>query len=263
MPKKIFKCIVSYNGTNYFGWQRQKDAPTIQGTIEYSLSKFFNREIKIIGASRTDAGVHSFGQVFSFQVDTEIEISASNIKSVLNDLLPQDIRIISASEVAQNFNPRYNVREKFYRYVIYNGKTLYPFYNNFCWHIQDRIDISKIKKILCLFRGEKNYYSFSGSGTDYDSYIRKVNNIKIKTKDKWIFIDFFAKSFLHFMIRKITGTLISFSMDKISEEEIEKMFIIKDRTISNKVAPPQGLYLVKIIYEKNLKNDERIGDNDE
>lgn len=249
MSKRIFKCIVSYNGTNYFGWQRQKNAPTIQATIEYALSKFFNREIKIIGASRTDAGVHALGQVFSFQIETKIE--SSNIKNILNDLLPQDIRVISVSESPENFNVRYNVREKFYRYVIYNGKILYPFYNNFCWHILDKLNISRMKNILCLFQGEKNYFSFSGSGTDYDSYIRKINDIKIKTKDNWVFIDFFAKSFLQFMIRKITAVLISFSQDIISREEIEKMFAIQDRTISNKIAPPQGLYLVKITYEKN------------
>ncbi|MCX8093439.1 MAG: tRNA pseudouridine(38-40) synthase TruA [Candidatus Goldbacteria bacterium] len=261
MSKKIFKCVVAYNGTNYYGWQRQKDAPTIQGTIEYTLSKFFNREIKIIGASRTDAGVHAFGQVFSFQID--IQIPAANIKSVLNDLLPPDIRIISVNEVNGNFNPRYNVKEKFYRYVIYNGKLLYPFYNNFCWHITQKINTEKICSILNLFEGEKNYFSFSGSGTDYESYIRKINKIKIKTKEKWIFIDFFAKSFLNFMIRKITGTLISFSFDKIKKEDIERMFEIQNRTISNTIAPAQGLYLVKIIYERISKKSEELEENDE
>jgi tRNA pseudouridine38-40 synthase len=261
MPKKNFKCVVSYNGTNYFGWQRQKNAPTIQGAIEYSLSRFFNKEIKIIGASRTDAGVHSFGQVFSFQTDTEI--GGTNIKSILNDLLPPDIRIISSNEVSLDFNARYNVREKFYRYVIFIGKIKYPFYENFCWHITDRIDINKMKEILCLFQGEKDYYSFSGSGTDYKSHVRKINQINVKLKNKFIFIDFFGKAFLHFMIRKITGTIVSFSMDKISKEDIEKMFMVHDRTISNVVAPPQGLYLVKIIYERANKNSRKTGDDDE
>jgi len=261
MSKKIIKCVVAYNGTNYFGWQRQKNAPTVQGTIEYSLSKFFNREIKILGASRTDAGVHAFGQVFSFQIDTEI--GASNIKNILNDLLPQDIRIVTAREASPNFNARYNVREKFYRYVIFNGGFLYPFYVNFCWHIHDMIDINKIQQILPLFNGEKNYFSFSGSGTEYGNYTRKINRISIRKKSKWIFVDFFARSFLHFMIRKITGTIIAFSLGKISKEEIEKMFMIQDRTISNTVAPPQGLYLVKIIYEKKLSKVTESRDNNE
>ncbi len=261
MSKKTIKCVVAYDGTNYFGWQRQKNAPTIQGNIEYSLSKFFNKEIKILGASRTDAGVHSFGQVFSFQIDTEI--NAANIKNILNDLLPQDIRIVSASEADPNFNARYNVKEKFYRYVIFNSNFLYPFYRNFCWHVYDLIDIQKIKQILPLFRGEKDYFSFSGSGTEYDNYIRKINRINIMRKNKWIFFDFFGKSFLHYMIRKITGTFIAFSLGKISKEDIEKMFLIRDRTISNTVAPPQGLYLVKIIYDKKLSKDISNGDNDE
>ncbi|MBP7793016.1 MAG: tRNA pseudouridine(38-40) synthase TruA [Candidatus Goldbacteria bacterium] len=261
MTKKNFKCVVSYNGTNYFGWQRQKNASTIQGVIEYSLSRFFNKEIKIIGASRTDAGVHAFGQVFSFQADTEI--GGMNIKNILNDLLPPDIRIISSNEVSPDFNARYNVREKFYRYVVFNGKIKYPFYENFCWHVPDGIDINKMQEILFLFQGEKDYYSFSGSGTDYESYIRKINRINVKVRNKFIFVDFFGKAFLHFMVRKITGTLFSFSMDKISKEEIEKMFRVQDRTISNVVAPPQGLYLVKIIYERTGKNPRKTGDNDE
>ncbi|HPD18146.1 MAG TPA: hypothetical protein PLF61_00625, partial [Candidatus Goldiibacteriota bacterium] len=102
-----------------------------------------------------------------------------------------------------------------------------------------------------------------GSGTDYESFVRKINRINVKIKNKFIFVDFFGKAFLHFMIRKITGTLVSFSMDKISKEEIEKMFRVQDRTISNVVAPPQGLYLVKIIYERTGKNPRKTGDNDE
>ena len=251
MQKKTFKCVVSYNGTGYFGWQRQKDAPTIQGIIEYSLTKFFNKEIKIQGASRTDAGVHAFGQVFSFQVDTDID--GLNIKKILNDLLPPDIRIISAKEVSLDFNARYNVRKKFYRYVIHNSRILYPFYNDFCWHINDYIDIKKINKILPLFYGPRDYFSFSGSATEYDNHIREINKIKIKKVNQWIFFDFFAKSFLHNMIRKITGTLISYLLDKITEDNIKKMFEVHDRTISNTMAPPQGLYLVKIIYEKMEK----------
>lgn len=245
---KNFKCVVTYDGTNYYGWQKQKEFLTVQGMIEYCLEKIFNQKINTTGASRTDAGVHALGQVFNFKVETPI--TDYGLKKMLNSLLPEDIRIKSVTLAEPGFSSRFNVRKKFYRYIIYNNFFLPPFLKNYVWHIEKNIEVEKIKKILQLFKGKKNYFSFSTSDADTKNYERQILNIKIKRENKYVFFDFFGQSFLYNMIRKIVGCFIEYVFDKMTEDDIEIMFKKNDRTILKTIAPPQGLYLVKIIYNK-------------
>jgi tRNA pseudouridine38-40 synthase len=246
MGRKDYKCVVSYRGDAYHGWQRQPNIMTVQGMIEFALLKFFGGEIKTHGASRTDAGVHAFGQVFSFQLETRIP--AANIKSVLNDLLPPDIRVVDCAE-REGFYARWNVRKKFYRYLINNTAVKYPFYEGLCWQLDRKPDIEKMKAAGQLFKGEKNYKAFSNSGIQHEDFIRTVDSININKQGKLIIIDFKAKSFLYNMIRKITGALVSHGLNELSANEIERMFKTGDRSINRNMAPPDGLYLVKIIYK--------------
>lgn len=259
MPSKNYKCTVSYRGTAYHGWQRQKDTATVQGMIEFALEKFFGGPVMINGASRTDAGVHAYGQVFSFRLETRIP--AQNIRKVLNELLPPDIRIMDCREIA-DFHARGGVRKKFYRYVIHNSAITYPLYSGLCWQLQDRLNIEKMRALLGLFKGKKDYKAFSGSGTQHKDFLRTVDSIKIKTEGKWVIIDFKAKSFLYNMIRKITAALVSHGLGEMSKNEIERMFTTGDRSINRHMAPPEGLYLVKIIYgspESGVRSPESKG----
>jgi tRNA pseudouridine38-40 synthase len=245
MSRKSYKCVVSYKGSAYHGWQRQEKQVTVQGMIEFALLKFFGGEIKIYGASRTDAGVHAYGQVFSFQLATRIP--AQNIKRVLNDLLPADIRIMDCRE-EEGFHARWNVRKKFYRYLIHNTAIKYPLYTGLCWQLDAKLDLEKMRSILSLFKGKKDYRAFSGSGTQHKEFMRTVDSIRIRKQGKWVIIDFMAKSFLYNMIRKITAALVSYGMGEMSRHEIEQMFKTGDRSINRHMAPGEGLYLVKIIY---------------
>jgi tRNA pseudouridine38-40 synthase len=250
MNKKNFKCTVSYRGTAYYGWQRQTKFTTVQGMLEYALEKFFGREIKTTGASRTDAGVHAYGQSVSFQIETKMP--AYNVMRVLNDLLPPDIRIMSCAE-AEGFNARWNVRKKFYRYLIHNSAITYPMFAGLCWQLPGRLDTGKMKKALPLFIGEKNYFSFSSSSEGHKDHVRKIDSIKIQRQGKWIIIDLKARSFLYNMIRKIVSSLVSFAQGELSLQDIERMFKKEDRSINKHMAPADGLYLVKIIYNRNAE----------
>ena len=247
MPKTVFKCTASYNGEPYSGWQKQKTDTTVQGTIEYALEKYFGHPVKTSGASRTDAGVHAFGQVFIFTVDTKLE--PENIMAIMNDMLPPDIRIINAEKTGKSFHPRHNVRKKLYRYVIFNGRTMYPFYRGRCWHIEKRIDVSKMKEAAGFFRGVKDYYSFSGSGADTKTFEREVEKIRIKKAGNFIMVDFTARSFLYNMIRRMVSVMVSYALGDLSSADIEKLFSSRDRTLIKKIAPGEGLYLVKITYK--------------
>ena len=245
---KNFKCIVAYDGTNYFGWQKQNNCLTVQGTIEYCLEKIFNEKINTMGASRTDAGVHAFGQVFNFKVDTQI--NEDGMKKILNSLLPEDIVIKKVTIEDDKFYPRANVKKKFYRYLIYNSSFLPPVLRNYVWHIEEKIDIRKFYEIVDLFKGIKDFYSFSSSGSEAKETRKQIFNIKIKKQDKLIIFDFIGKSFLYNMIRKIVGAFVEYSLNKITKKEIEMMFEKQDRSILKTIAPANGLYLIKIIYEK-------------
>ena len=248
MSIKNIKCIVAYKGTAYSGWQKQQKFLTIQGLIEYALFKLFGGEIKTTGASRTDAGVHAFGQVFNFCVETIIE--PEGIKKMLNGLLPQDIRIKDCKEAPPHFSARHNAREKFYRYMIYNRRTMPPVYNDIAWHVYDRVDAKKINEILHLFKGKKNYFTFSAS-SDTKRYEREINSIKIKSVGPWIIMDFRGRSFLYNMIRRMVAAFIDYARGTTTIADVEKMFEESKRANLTSTAPAQGLHLVKIIYAKN------------
>lgn len=259
--KRHFKCVVAYDGTNYYGWQKQGNFVTVQGLIEYCLEKMFGHKVKTMGASRTDAGVHAYGNVFAFTVVTPIE--AKGVKSMLNSLLPEDIRIISAEEGDEFFHPRANVRRKFYRYVIYSATIPYPFYRHHAWHLDEKLDVRKMREVLEVFKGVKNYYSFSASGSPAKSYERSFDSIKIKKEGKFIIMDFQGKAFLYRMIRRVTACIVKYALGGITKQEIEKMFVTQDRQIMRDTAPGEGLYLVKIIYKKGKAAVEEIDEEEQ
>jgi tRNA pseudouridine38-40 synthase len=246
MASKNFKCTVSYTGTGYHGWQKQASVVTVQGIIEYALEKFFKKKINITAASRTDSGVHAFGNVFNFKADTPID--AKGLKSVINSMLPADIRIMKCSEADDKFSSRHAARKKFYRYAIYNRRNMRPMYSNFAWHIPEKIDIEKMREILPAFKGMKNYFTFSTAGSDRASYERELRSITIKKQGAWITIDYKGRSFVYNMLRKITAALVFYARGEFTKEQIAEMFEKQDRSLLQYKAPAQGLYLIKIIY---------------
>ncbi|HDT14595.1 MAG TPA: tRNA pseudouridine(38-40) synthase TruA [Firmicutes bacterium] len=247
MPKKNFKCTAAYKGTSFYGWQRQNDFLTVQGIIEYALEKHFGYAVKTMGASRTDAGVHAKGQVFNFFADTKL--AGENIKPILNNLLPDEIRITGVREVNEKFKSRYNVRKKFYRYVIYNSGFIPPFFRENAWHVNKPLDVKKMEEIFPFFEGVKDYFSFSRSGSEAVQFERRVDGIKIKKNGKWITLDFFGKGFLYQQIRRMAAVFAAYAAGDIGREIISDMFAVRDRSVFRESAPACGLYLVKIIYE--------------
>jgi tRNA pseudouridine38-40 synthase len=247
MAIKNFKCTVSYKGTSFHGWQKQNNILTVQGLIEYALLRFFGGDIKISGASRTDAGVHAFGQVFNFKVETKTE--PFGLKKALNGLLPPEIRIVKCVEAAEDFSSRHDAREKLYRYMIYNRPSMPPIYCDLAWHVYEKIDVAKVRSLFHLFKGKKNYFTFSAS-SDSDKFDREIRSIKIKRNGPWVMIDFKGRSFLYNMVRRMTAAFVEHAKGNISTEQIEKMFEIKDRANLTFTAPAQGLYLVRIKYKQ-------------
>ncbi len=240
---------VSYEGTQYSGWQKQNNSNTIQEEIENALKKIYSQDISILGASRTDAGVHALGQVASFTLEKS-NIPIEKLPLILNTLLPDDIVITNAQIASEHFHPRYNAKNKLYQYKIHNSQYRNPLLRNFSWNISQELDIEKMKQAAEHFIGEKDFRGFCSTGGDVKSTIRTITQSKISIKDNDLIIySVEGNGFLYNMVRIIVGTLVYVGLGKIAAEDIPQIINSCNRNNAGKTAPPQGLCLVNVYYE--------------
>lgn len=240
---------VSYDGTNYCGWQRQVNGPTIQANIEKALELTYNREITIQGASRTDAGVHAKGQRAAFALEPgDLKIPVEKIACVLNTLLPQDIRIIRSEEISAEFHPVYSAIKKTYEYKIYNAPIADPISRLYCEHIRPPMDMDKMLKASKYFIGEHDFKAFCASGGSAKTSVRIIYSISLKKHEDIISMQVTGNGFLYNMVRIIAGTLINISLNKIETDAIPEIIKSLDRTKAGKTAPAKGLTLLEIYY---------------
>ncbi len=239
-----YKLVIAYDGTDYHGWQFQPGMKTIQGKIQDTLEKITNKKIKIIGAGRTDTGVHALGQVANFEA--ELNLEDDELFCALNAVLPKDIRIINLEKVTPNFHARKMAKAKIYEYRILNSKKISPFLFRYVFHYPYLIDFDKMKQASKFFVGRKDFTAFSSS--EIKNKIREVYYSEISKKDDEIIYKIKANGFLRYMVRTIVGTLIEVGRCKIKPEFIEEIFAKKDRALAGPTAPPHGLYLKEVIY---------------
>ncbi|WP_163327555.1 tRNA pseudouridine(38-40) synthase TruA [Desulfurobacterium thermolithotrophum] len=245
---KNIKLTIEYLGTNYFGWQILPEKPTIQGEIIKVLEKILQHPVKLTGASRTDAGVHAFGQVANFR--TEKEIPLYKLQSALNGLLPPDIKIVSVKEVPLEFDSRRWAKGKRYRYRIFNRKVPSPFEYKRSWFVPYQLDIPLMKKAKEFLIGTFDFTSFSKYDRKVDiNPIRTVDNIEIVKKESHIDFIFYGRSFLRHMVRIMVATLVEVGKGKLRPEDIKEIREKKNRKFAPFLAPPDGLYLEKVYYD--------------
>ena len=240
---------ISYDGTNYFGWQRQKNAITVQQIVEEKLSMLLNRQIKIIGASRTDAKVHALAQKAMFDIDNS-KIPIEKLPLVINKLLPPDIVITDAKITEDNFHARYDVFSKTYRYAILNSEFSVPQYRNYCWHIKNNLEHQIINDAVKLFTGTKDFASFCACGSSQKSTVRTIYDFHAEFNGNFIIFEITGNGFLYNMVRIIVATVISAAEKKITVNDIKTIIEAKKRILASRTAPPQGLTLTNIIYKK-------------
>ncbi|MFQ5932430.1 MAG: tRNA pseudouridine(38-40) synthase TruA [Nitrospiraceae bacterium] len=241
-----FKLTIEYDGTAYAGWQRQPDHLTIQAVIEDTVRTVTQTEIPAIGAGRTDAGVHALGQVVSFK--TEKSLSAGEWMRALNGLLPADISVRSAEQVADDFHARYSAREKLYEYRILNRKERSALDRNRAWHVPKRLDVDVMRQGAKLLVGRHDFSSFQGSPTDTENPICELQRLEIIEDQPLIRIEVQADRFLRQMVRSIVGTLVEVGQGKRPAQSVKDILEAKDRRAAGATAPPHGLYLVRVIY---------------
>lgn len=243
-----FKCTVSYDGTNYSGFQIQQNANTIQAEIEKVLQKIHkNRHIQIHASGRTDKGVHAKAQVFHFESD--IQMGMYNWKKAFNTLLPKDIFIDVIEEISDSFHARLDALQKEYRYYVLNTKERDVFKRNRTHHEFGSLNLSSMQKACKLFIGTHDFTSFSSAkSTVKGTKVRTLHEVSCKKSGDEIEFVLRGNGFLYNMVRIIVGVLIDVGLGKRTLAEIEAMFAKKDREVVGVTLPPQGLFLWEVIY---------------
>ena len=244
---KSFKLIIEYDGTAFHGWQRQKRDRSVQATIETALERMTCEKVPLIGSGRTDAGVHALGQTASFR--TASRLNSAALLNGLNSLLPPDIAIRGCEQAADGFHARYEVKCKRYRYHIRNLPIAPAIGRQFVWHIRRPLDVSAMAQAAGKLIGRHDFKAFEGTGSPRSHTVRTVTVSRLEeTGDGTLTYDIEADGFLRFMVRNIVGTLVEVGLGKRSAQSIEAVLDSRDRSQAGATAPPQGLFLVKVIY---------------
>lgn len=240
------KLVVAYDGTNYCGWQIQNNGITIEEVLNRELSSLLGEEIRVIGASRTDSGVHALGNVAVF--DTESRIPPDKISFALNQRLPEDIRIVDSCQVADDFHPRYCNTIKTYEYKIWNDRFPNPLVRRYSKFTYFNIDIDKMEEGAKYLIGEHDFKSFCSTKTQVESTVRTVTDITFSKADNMITMRISGTGFLYNMVRIIMGTLLQCGMGMIEPACVGDILVAADRSKAGPTEEAKGLTLVKIEY---------------
>lgn len=244
---KRVKLVVAYDGTNYHGWQVQDNGITIEEVLNRTISELVQEDIKVIGASRTDAGVHACGNVAVF--DTESRIPGDKFSFALNQRLPEDIRIQESCEVDADFHPRYADTVKTYEYNILNRRFELPskrLYAAFCYY---PMDIERMNQAAAYLVGEHDFKSFCSAGAQVQTTVRTIYAVNVTKGDDMVHIRITGNGFLYNMVRIIAGTLMQVGTGLMEPEQVKEILEARDRSKAGPTAVAKGLTLVEIRYE--------------
>ena len=248
---KRIKLVTAYDGTNYHGSQIQNNGETIEGVLKMELSSLLKEDIQIIGASRSDAGVHARGNVFVF--DTESRIPPEKFTYALNARLPEDIRIQDSEEVPLTFHPRHQDTVKTYEYRVLNRKLPLPEYRLHTHFTYEALNIEKMQQACKFFIGEYDFASFCAAGSQVESTVREIYDLHVKKEGDLITISVTGNGFLYNMVRIIAGTLLKVGSGQFEPEDMEGIIQGRDRSLAGPTAPAKGLTLIEIRYPNYQK----------
>ena len=240
------KLVLEYDGSAYHGWQRQANAPTVQGMIEDKIRIITKSKINLIGAGRTDAGVHAKGQAANFITTSRLE--PASWQRALNSLLPSDIVILQAREVSAKFHSRFSARGKVYQYQILNRPLRSVMDRLSIWHITYSLDINTMKQAAKILVGQHDFSAFKSSGGETKTDRCHVKRLTVQRSGDLIVITIEANRFLQYMVRNIIGTLVEAGRGKIKSQGVKQILQSRDRRLAGPTAPPQGLCLVEVKY---------------
>jgi len=241
-----YKLLISYDGTRYCGWQMQPNGISIQSLIEEALKKLVREPVSLVGAGRTDAGVHALGQVAHFECAQKLDLYKT--LASLNGILPLDIRIKSITEVAPSFHARFSAQKKIYHYHLWLESTMDPFFHQFRYHPRFKISIPLLEEACQIFVGKHDFATFANVNGGAKTSIRTIHRISVVPQEGGIRIEFEGDGFLYKMVRNLVGTLLEVASGKKTFPELQNLLLAKDRRLAGMAAPAKGLFLVRVFY---------------
>ncbi len=241
-----FKIIVQYDGTKYFGWQKQPDMVTIQSEIEKALKIMTGAQVNLHGSGRTDAGVHAIAQVAHFKCDTKIP--PGDFKRGMNGLIGDGINIRSCEIVPDDFHARFSAKGKIYLYRILNSLNVDVFNRQYAWFFHRDLNIDNMQKAANILIGEHDFKSFENTGSPRNNSIRIVRHAEFVKENDLLLFEIEGNGFLRNMVRNIVGTLIEVGLERLTPSEFKLIIESKDRSNASTTAPSNGLFLKKVLY---------------
>ena len=246
MAVRNIKLTISYDGSEYHGWQIQPGQKTIQGILTEAIGNLLGCEVRVFGASRTDAGVSALGQMGLIQVDSPIP--TENFAKAITHRLPGDIAVTEAVEVADDFDIVGAVKNKLYRYTIYTGAVRPVLQIRHCWHLPGKLDRCAMDQAAKLLVGKKDFKSFASADDSRDNSVRTIFRLCVIAEDDWVYVEVEGDGFLYNMVRNIVGTLVEIGRGRWQPEKIIEILKAKTRTAAGPIAPAAGLCLMWIEY---------------
>lgn len=246
--KKNVKIVYQYDGSKFYGFQRQENKKTVQGEIEKVIQNSFNEKINLISSGRTDKGVHAIGQVSNFYISQNIPVEA--IKKQINKNLGKEIKITNIEEVNKEFNARFDAKKRTYLYVIKKDEKISPFESNYVTSINKNIDVKKLEKIMKIYEGKHDFSSFMKKDKAQRNVVREIYNINCEYDENLerVNIKIVGSSFLKTMVRIMIGSALAVLFEKVDKEYIKNKLENPDENTKKILAPSEGLYLYEVQY---------------
>lgn len=245
--EKNYKLKISYDGSRYFGWEHQPDRETIQGKIETVLARMVDKDmVDVIGAGRTDAGVHARAMIANVHLDTQM--SPEEIRDYANRYLPDDIAILEVREAADRFHARYKAVGKTYQYTCFDGPVKPVFDRKYYTPLDQELDVEAMQEAAHFLEGKHDYKSFCGNSRMKKSTVRIVDTITVRRRKGYVYLTFHGTGFLQNMVRIMSGTLIEVGLGRKRPEEVGGILEACDRKVAGPTAPAKGLCLLKVDY---------------
>jgi tRNA pseudouridine38-40 synthase len=253
---RTFKIVLSYDGTDFGGFQRQSNARSVQQVLEEALAPIEGADVIVSGAGRTDAGVHALGQVASCRLSGRI--SPGDLKKALNATLSatgsNDVRVLEVEEAADDFNARFSARAKLYRYRIVNAELVSPFDRRYAWHVPRALNLASMREAARTLAGEHDFAAFQSSGNTVKTSIRTITSSEwtetpLAGGGRLLIYEIAGSGFLKYMVRAIIVTFVDIGSGRRPADSMERLLVSGDRGDAGPTAPPHGLYLVRVDYD--------------
>lgn len=252
MAERTIRLALAYDGTEFYGWQVQQTGRTVQGVLQASLERMHGHPVRVIGAGRTDSGVHATGQVASFISDLD-SVPSHRFREAVNSFLPRDVRILESREAPARFHARRSARQRLYRYYISLAPVLLPHLRNYCYWMRRKPNLRVLNEMASRVVGEHDFSAFSADGDANESRVRVVSVSSFHVESGMLVYTIAANSFLWKMVRTIVGTFLELEEQGAGAAEFADVLQSRDHGRAGGTAPARGLFLERVVYDEQTQ----------